>query len=141
MGKLKVFLDSSVIISYFQNERDLAELFSKEVLDRVRYIINPIVYQEIILAMRRVEGLDLKKLGDSVEIVQIDRSEMDGYLEKVRSLRNLLVHTNDILILQNAISEGDYLLTLDSQLLEIREIESLKIVSPREFFNILEGRQ
>lgn len=141
MRKLKAFLDTSVIISYFQNEKDLAKLFSKEVLEKVQYIISPIVYQEIFLAMRRVEGVDLKKLDKIVEMAQIDRSEMDVYLDKVKSLRNLLVHTNDILVLQTAISAADYLLTLDGQLLEIREIESLKIVSPREFFNIVGALQ
>ena len=142
MKKLKVFLDTSVIVSYFQNHRDVVKLFSRRVLEKVQYLINPIVYQEIILAMSHIDGkIDLGNLDNFVRVVQIDRTKTDVYLKRMRELRNLLVHTNDILILQTAISEGDYLLTLDSQLLELREIDSLTILSPSRFLNLLEGRQ
>ena len=146
MEKLKVFLDTNVIVSYFQGRRDVVDLFSKKVLEKVQYIVNPIVYQEIILVMERMQKndpsrIDLEKLDDFVEVVQIDRSKMDFYINKMREFRNLLVHTNDILILQTAILECDYLLTLDNNLLQISQIDSLKIVSPREYFIMLGVRQ
>lgn len=146
MEKLKVFLDTNVIVSYFQGRRDVVDLFSMKVLEKVQYIINPIIYQEIILVMERIQKRDLKKIDltkidNFVRVVQIDSSKIDVYLNKMREFRNLLVHTNDILILQTAILECDYLLTLDNDLLEIGEIDSLKIVSPREFFNMLEAYQ
>lgn len=146
MEKLKVFLDTNVIVSYFQGSRDVVDLFSMKVLEKVQYIINPIIYQEIILVMERIQKRDLKKIDltkidNFVKVVQIDSSKIDVYLKKMREFRNLLVHTNDILILQTAILECDYLLTLDNDLLEIGEIDSLKIVSPREFFNMLEAYQ
>ena len=141
MEKIRVFLDTSVIISYFQNVRDVVELFSERVREKVQFIVNPIVYQEIILAMRHIENIDLEKLDNFVELVSIERTKIGAYLEKMREFRNLMVHTNDILILQTAILEGDYLLTLDNQLLEIEKIDSLKIMSPRQFLNSLEGRQ
>jgi len=142
MEKMKVFLDSSVIISYFRDERDVAKLFSKRVLEKVQFVINPIVYQEIILVMNRIDyKIDLEELGDFVKVVQIDKTKKDAYLEKMRELRNLMVHTNDILVLQSAMSESDYLLTLDNQLLEIGEIDSLRILSPSAFWDLLEGRQ
>jgi len=141
-----VFFDTSVIVSYFQGRRDVVDLFSMKVLEKVQYIINPIIYQEIILVMERIQKRDLKKIDltkidNFVRVVQIDSSKIDVYLNKMREFRNLLVHTNDILILQTAILECDYLLTLDNDLLEIGEIDSLKIVSPREFFNMLEAYQ
>jgi len=142
MEKMKVFLDSSVIISYFRDERDTAKLFSKRVLEKVQFMINPIVYQEIILVMNRIDHkIDLEKLRDFVKVVQIDKTKKDAYLEKMRELRNLMVHTNDILVLQSAMSESNYLLTLDNQLLEIGEIDSLRILSPSAFWDLLEGRQ
>jgi len=146
MEKLKVFLDTNVIVSYFQGRRDVVDLFSKKVLEKVKYIVNPIVYQEIILIMEQIrknnlKKIDLEKLDYFVEVVQVDRSKMDIYFDKMREFRNLLVHTNDILILQTAILECDYLLTLDNDLLRIRQINSLRIVSPREYFIMLGVRQ
>lgn len=146
MEKLRVFLDTSVIVSYFLGDRDLVDLFSEKVLEKVHYIVNPIVYQETILVMRskstrRLTKFDLNKMADYVEVVQIDRPKMESYLEKMRKFRNLLVHTNDILILQTAILQCDYLLTLDHGLLEISQIDSLKIISPNEYFILLGVRQ
>jgi predicted nucleic acid-binding protein len=139
MGKLKVFLDTSILFSYFRNEKDVMKLFSKEMLEKVQYIINPIVYQELILAGDRIkEKIEFKKIEDHVKMVQIDTSKMDIDHKRVREFRNRIVHTNDVLILQTAISECDYLLTLDQFLINIgKEIKTLKVVSPNEFFKLL----
>ncbi len=137
--KMKVFLDANVLISYFKNEEILRNLFSKEVLEKVQYITNPVVCQEIILAGDRIkEKIDIKKL-DNVNIVQTDTTKMD--IGKIKEFRNKLVHTNDILILQSATSGSDYLLTFDKNLLNIKGIESLKIISPDEFFELLGAGQ
>lgn len=146
MEKLRVFVDTNVIVSYLLGEGNLVDLFSEEVLEKVQYFINPIVYQETILAIGpiwrwRLAEIELNRIADYVEVVQIDSSKMDSYLEKVQKFRNLLVHTNDILILQTAISQCDYLLTLDHDLLEISQIDSLRIISPSEYFSVLGVRQ
>ena len=146
MEKLRVFLDTNVIVLYLLGKRNLVDLFSQKVLEKVHYIVNPIVYQETILAMgpiwrRRFAEIDLNKIAEYVEVVQIDSSKMDSYLEKMRKFRNLLVHADDILILQTAILQCDYLLTLDYGLLEIGQIDSLKIISPNEYFILLGVRQ
>lgn len=135
MKKLRTFLDTNVVISYLLNEKHLASLFSPELLEKVEYIINPIVYQETIFVMRRqLARINLNKIHEFVKVVQIDSSKTNFYVEKLQKLDKFIAHTNDLLILQTAISECDYLLTLDHQLLEIRGVDSLKIVSPVEFF-------
>lgn len=140
MKKLRVFLDTNIIISYFNNEANIKKLFSKEVLEKVQYIINPIVYQEIILSGNKIKNsINLNELNNNAKLVQIDPTKID--IKKISELRNNLVHTNDFFILQTAISNSDYLLTLDESLLRIGEINSLKVISPNEFFKLLGVRQ
>jgi predicted nucleic acid-binding protein len=139
MKKLRIFLDTTIIISYFNKEVNVRKLFSKEVLEKVQYIINPIVYQEIFLSDKIKNSIDFKKLNDNVNLVQIDTKEID--IKKISELRNNLVHTNDFLILQTAIFNSDYLLTLDQAMIGIGKINSLKVISPNEFFKLLGVRQ
>jgi len=144
MKKLKVFLDTSIIVSHFQDRKDVSWLFSKEVLEKVQYVINSIVYQETILVMDQLGArslVDFEKLDKFVTVVQIDKSKTDVYLEKLRKFRNLLVHANEFLILQTAILECDYLLTLDNHFLQIGKVNSLRIVSPTQFFEMLGAYQ
>jgi predicted nucleic acid-binding protein len=148
MEKLKVFLDTSVVISYLQGNKELENLFSQSILREVRYMVSSVVYQEIIFATDRMEMIyrrhtrtELAKFDSFVEVIPDDASKMRLDPKKLRDLRNLMIHSNDILILQTALLNCDYLLTLDKELLEIRKMASLRIVSPAEFFPLVEGRQ
>lgn len=140
MSKLRAFLDTSIIIAYFRNREDTLRLFSSRVLVKVQYIINPIVYQETILLAKRIGDVDLRKIDEFVDVVRMDKEQID--LRKIREFRNLMVHSNDILILQTAISsECEYLLTLDNDLLEIKKIGPLRILSPGEFLSTLREQE
>jgi predicted nucleic acid-binding protein len=72
-------------------------------------------------------------------MVDSSRARIDS--GKLRDLRNRMVHSNDILILQTASLNCDYFLTMDKKLLEIERLGSMRIVSPAEYFNLVEGRQ
>lgn len=145
---MKVFLDTNVIISYLQGNGDLRNLFSKRILEKVQYVISPIVYQEIIFAANQMEKkdllrtqTDLAKIDNFVKVVSIDTSKIEVESKTMRELRNRLVHANDILILQTAVLHCNYLLTLDGNLLKIGKMDSLKIISPSEYFHVVEARQ
>ena len=45
-----VFLDTNVIIGYLRGEPSAAQLFSAEAEGRIRFAVNPIVLQELLLA-------------------------------------------------------------------------------------------
>ena len=148
MEKLKVFLDTSVVISYLQGNKELENLFSQRILRKVRYMVSSIVYQEIIFATNRMEMIyrrhirkELAKFDTFVEVIPDDASKMRLDPKKLRDMRNLMIHSNDILIFQTAILNCDYLLTLDQKLLEIKKMDSLRIVSPAGFFPLMVGRQ
>jgi len=137
MKKINVFLDTSIIIPYLRNEEILKELFSNRVLKKVTYIINPIISQEILLL---TESMREKSLFEQI-FKYIKLIPLDCDFEKLRQFRNLMVHSNDIFILETASSKSDYLLTLDKDLLKLKQLESLEIITPEQFFKILEEQR
>jgi len=145
LDKLRVFLDTNVIISYLQGNAEVKDLFLDEILEKVHYVVSPVVYQELIFASNQMEKrdalrtqADFAKVDRYVEVVSLETSKIKVDSKNLRGLRNRLVHANDILILQTAVSSCDYLLTLDKKLLEIEKMDSMRIVSPTEYFHLVE---
>lgn len=137
MKKLRVFLDSSVLIAYFRKEEGFKRLFSQEVTNKVTYVINPVVFQELLLlGSRTEEELNFEEISKHVEILEIDVERSTKYLREARQLRNKAVHTNDLLIMGTA-ATCDYLLTYDKALIALGSYESVKVISPRRFFELL----
>lgn len=134
MKKIRVFLDSSVIVLYLKGEKSLKGLFSSRVLEKVQYIINPIISQEILLMAESIE----EKSSLSIIFKHIRTIPLDVEFDTLKRFRNKVAHTNDILILQTAISESYYLLTQDRELLNLEQFSPLEIISPEQFFKILE---
>lgn len=134
MKKIRVFLDTSIIISYLRNEKSLRNLFSRRVLERVQYIINPIISQEILLVAESIREKSL--LAQIYKYIKIIPLDVD--FDKLMRFRNLMVHSNDILIIETATTESDYLLTLDRTLLKLNQLRPLEIISPKQFFKLLE---
>lgn len=59
----------------------------------------------------------------------------------IASVQGIATHPEDDLILATAVSaSADYLVTGDSQLLQLRSFENVGIVSPREFAQILDSQ-
>jgi len=134
MEKIRVFLDSSIIISYLRNEKSLRNLFSRRVLERVQYIINPIISQEILLVAESIKEKSL--LAQIYKYIKIIPLDVD--FDKLMRFRNVMAHTNDILIIETASGESDYLLTLDRTFLKLNQLRPLEIISPKQFFKLLE---
>jgi predicted nucleic acid-binding protein len=47
--RLLVFLDTNVIVGYLRGDSSAAKLFSAEASGRIRFAVNPIVIQELLL--------------------------------------------------------------------------------------------
>ncbi len=139
MSKLKVFLDSNVLTRYLSGQPNLDKLFYPSVLSRVTYVVNPVVYQELLLAGSESRGrLDVAELSELLTLEQLDPDTSADFAKRVRSLRNASVHTNDLLVLGSA-KESDYLLTYDSALMEIGTQEHIKAITPEDFLEMLDG--
>ncbi len=143
MKKITVFLDTSIIISYLRDEEILKGLFSNKILKKVKYIINPIVYQEILLladSIRKASKKSKKPIFEEIfKFIKVIPLDCD--FEKLTRFRNYLIHSNDIFVLETAYSNSDYLLTLDNAFLKLNHLESLEIINPEQFFKILEEKQ
>jgi len=139
MGKPGAFLDSSVLIRYLNGEPNLEKLFSPSVLSRVTYAVNPVVYQEILLAAPALRSrLDVDALSEVLTLEQIDADNSAGFAERAQSLRNTAVHTNDLLALGSS-KDSDYLLTYDGPLISLASQEHIQAITPDDFLVVRDG--
>lgn len=142
-SKIKVFLDTSVVVRLLAGEANLLRLFSEELLSEVTYVTNPIVFQELLIAAERTNGdFDLSDLDQHIELIPVDPGVLDSrFARELRRLRNLAVHSNDVLMIGTAeAAQCEYFLTYDSQLAKAGESGQLKILAPEAFLALLDKR-
>lgn len=127
--KIRAFLDTNVLLEYFQGKAELQHLFSEEVRERAAFAINSIVVQELLLSYR---GEELIAVEPYLEILPLDVDPSSPELQAMlRDVRNRSLHVNDILILATARSY-DVLLTNDRDLLQAGNA-ILRSETPEEF--------
>src|SRR3954447_13032668 len=127
--KIRAFLDTNVLLEYFDGKPELQHLFSSDIRDRVAFAINGIVAQELLLS--GVNDDDLAAI-DHVDIVELGVTPSSPVLQAMlRDERNYSLHVNDILILATARS-FDVLLTYDPELREASQ-SVLRSETPEEF--------
>lgn len=126
-----VFLDTNVIIGYLQGEPSAARLFSAEADGRIRFAVNPIVLQELLLAADGAGRPEFERIRDHFRVLPVDFAKAEALLPRARALRNRLAHPNDILILSSA-GECDFFLTRDALLKALVTAEKPQVVTPEE---------
>ncbi len=126
-----VFLDSNVIRAYLQDEQSATQLFSAEAEGRIRFAINPIVLQELLLAANTAGRPEFQRIRDHFRVLPIDIGRAEALLPHVRALRHRLTHSNDLLILSSA-AECDFLVTEDKLLKKLVTTEKPQVVTPEE---------
>jgi predicted nucleic acid-binding protein len=142
MIKLKAFLDTSVLMRLLSGHEELLKLFSDKVLSKVTYVTSPVVFQELILVAARLDkSLNFEDIEKYVEIIGFDFTKSTSDFKKeIQKLRNMVVHSNDALIISIANeAKCDYLLTYDMLLTRASENRNYKAVTPEEFIRILGG--
>lgn len=133
--KILAFLDTNIFAYLFRNEKRLNRLFEKDVLEKVKYVVNPIVIQELFLAGDSFAPKDeLEKLTEQFEVIPVDIIRSEILLKKVRNLRNRVAHSNDLLILGSA-QNCDYLISYDKALTQFGKELEIPILTPEEFLN------
>ena len=133
--KLKVFLDSNVVLKYLRANEDVEFLFSSETLSKVTYCVNPIVIQEILLAQPAYPKRNLDEFKNYLEIKELNKEASDEIFSRVKQIRNKIVHTNDLLILGSA-AECDFIITSDKDILDLTtqdNVEGVNAITPQEF--------
>jgi putative PIN family toxin of toxin-antitoxin system len=133
---VKVFLDTSVLASALTTRGLCAELFEVVLLTHELLTSDPV--------LRELERILTGKLGQSEEVTE-------GFINLLRT-HALPVTTeqpspslpdpDDEPIVASAIAgNANVFVTGDKALLELQRVEQLPIVSPREFWEILSGRE
>src|SRR5689334_16624773 len=89
-----VFLDTNVIIAYLRGEPSAVKLFSAEADGRIRFAINPIVVQELLLAADAAVLPQFERIRDQLRVLPVDFAKAEALLPRVRALRNRLAHSN-----------------------------------------------
>lgn len=126
-----VFLDTNVIIGYLRGDPAATQLFSAEASGRIRFAVNPIVLQELLLAADAAGRPEFQRIRDHLRVLPVDFAKAEALLPRVRALRNRLAHSNDILILSSA-DECDFLVTSDVLLKNLVTAEKPRVVTPEE---------
>jgi predicted nucleic acid-binding protein len=142
MSRIKVFLDTNVLASYFSGKPGARRLFDPDVTKRVQYIISPIVLQELLLISEELgkngSADEMKRLlSKYLTIKPLDEDIVQASAKRIRQLRNTILHANDLLNIEVAAITADYFLTQDKNLLGLREIDSVELISPEQFFDLL----
>jgi predicted nucleic acid-binding protein len=126
-----VFLDTNVIIGYLRGDPSAAQLFSAEAEGRIRFAINAIVLQELLLAGDAARRPEFEQIRDHWRVLPVDFAKAEALIPRVRALRNRLAHSNDILILSSA-DECDFLVTSDADLKNLVIAGRPQVVTPEE---------
>src|SRR5438105_12705553 len=108
--KIRAFLDTNVLLEYFDGKAELQHLFSEEVRARAAFAVNSIVLQEVVLSYKASEFLAVEPYLEILPL-GVDPSSPETQT-MLRDVRNRNMHINDILILAGARS-CDVLLTYD----------------------------
>jgi predicted nucleic acid-binding protein len=125
-----VFVDTNVILGYLQGDPSAAQLFSAEESGRIRFAVNPIVLQELLLAGAG-DRPELDGIIDHLRLLPVEIAKAEALLPRARALRNRLAHANDILIVSSA-DECDFLVTNDVLLKNLVTSPKPRVVSPGE---------
>lgn len=125
-----VFLDSNVIVGYLQGEPAAAQLFSAEAEGRIRFAVNGIVLQELLLADADAWP-EFERILDHFRVLPEDLAKAEALVPRARALRNRLAHPNEILILSSAV-ECDFLVTRNALLRTLATAEKPQVVTPGE---------
>lgn len=126
-----VFLDTNVIIGYLRGDRPAAKLFSAEATGRIRFAVNAIVLQELLLAADAAGRPEFERIRDHLRVLPVDFAKAEALLPRVRALRNRLAHSNDLLILSSA-DQCDFLVTSDADFKSLVTEEKPRVVTPEE---------
>lgn len=126
-----VFLDTNVIVGYLRGEAAAARLFAAEADGRIRFAVNPIILQELLLAADAAGDPAFERVRDHLRVLPVDYAKAELLLESVRALRNRIAHSNDILILSSA-DDCDFLVTRDAGIKTLAIAEKPQVVTPEE---------
>jgi len=134
---VKVFVDANVLVSAAATRGLCADVL-REILASHELVVSPQVLDEVKRVLRAKFGADPELVAEYVGFLEQDAIiSLPGKLPDV-----VLRDKDDLPVLAAAISSRARLLvTGDNELLDLAEVEEVKIVSPRRFWEKLRSRR
>lgn len=133
---MKVVFDTNVLVSAFVTEGVCAKLLGRARRRQFELVTCPFILKELKTVL-------LKKLsatkGETRQVLRILAEAISALVQPVHPVSGICRDPNDDHILSCSIAAGaDYLVTGDSDLLELREFRGTRIIAPRDFELLLE---
>jgi uncharacterized protein len=134
---VKVFVDANVLVSAAATRGLCADVL-REILASHELVVSPQVLDEVKRVLRAKFGADPELVAEYVGFLEQDAViSLPGKLPDV-----VLRDKDDLPVLAAAISSRARLLVSgDNELLDMAEVEEVKIVSPRRFWEKLRSRR
>jgi putative PIN family toxin of toxin-antitoxin system len=133
---VRVFLDTNVLVSAFASRGLCAEVLESVLLDH-DLIVGRNMLRELDKALRQKIKL---RAARSAEILDLVSSEAVRIVDKAEPA-SAKVDADDALVLGEALAgEAEAFVTGDAELLRVATLGTLRIVSPRQFWELLRSR-
>lgn len=134
---MRVFLDTNVLVSAVATRGLCADVL-REVLLSHQLVISPPLLDELKNTLHSKIGVPQEIIYDFITLLT-----QDSTLSESGELRNIDIHdTDDILILSTAVSgNSELFVTGDKELLGLEKIDTMRIVSPRQFWEKLKTQR
>ena len=136
MKKIKIILDTNIWISYLiskKNNQWDTLIFSA----KIQIIYSEKLLNEFIEVTQRDKFRKFISL-DDLEVILNFLGDFAIFVENIEKKYTLCRDLKDNFLLDLAVTaEADFLVTGDKDLLEIKTLENVKILSPTDFINLI----
>jgi len=132
---MRVFLDTNVLVSAVATRGLCADVL-REILVSHQPVVSAPLIAELKNILHTKIGIPQEIISDFVEVLT-----QDSILSENTKLINIDINDkDDILILSTALhGNAELFVTGDKELLELEKIQSMRIVSPRKFWETLKS--
>jgi len=130
---VKIFLDTNVLVSSVAT-RGLCSDLMREIFSYHQLVISPELLKEIEHVLDNKLGLPKTLIYEFIDMIKQD----SVVSHSIKNFDIVINDKSDLPILSSALNgEVEIFVTGDKELLEIKKINNMKIISPREYWEIL----
>lgn len=133
---MRVFFDTNVLISAFTARGLCADLFKGTIASCTLVVSEPLLAE-----MRRILADKFMAPKENVDEA-IGVIEQDAVNAPAGAIRDIQIKDrDDVLILSSALhGKADFFVTGDKEVLALGEIDRMRILSPRQFWDVMRSR-
>ena len=133
---MRVFLDTNVLVSAIATRGLCADVL-REIFVSHQLVISIPLISELKRILSNKLGVPQEIISDFIEVLTQDCLLSENTDQIDIDIRD----RDDVLILSTAVNgQAEIFVTGDKELLELKKLQSMRIVSPREFWETLKAR-